>query len=76
MDFKTIIADLTRAGLTQSQIGALSGLKQGSITDLLRGRIKEPRYNAGRRLVALHRQVMRKATPPQYADTEEPRNAH
>lgn len=61
MDFKTVISDLMGAGLTQSQIGRLAGLKQGSITDLIRGRTQEPRYNAGRRLVALHKQVMRKA---------------
>ena len=54
MDWKTVI---TRAqvkhALTQPQIAALVGCSQACISDLVRGRVPDPRYSVGQRLLDL-----------------------
>lgn len=54
MDWKNIIAQAqARSGLTQPQLAQLLGCSQAHISDLARGRQREPRYSLGMRLLEL-----------------------
>ncbi len=54
MDWKTVITQAqARNGLTQTRLAQQVGCSQASITDLLRGRTREPRYSLGQRLLDL-----------------------
>jgi predicted XRE-type DNA-binding protein len=54
MDWKKIITELGAAGMTQKQIADVCGVQQCSVSDLLRGVTKSPRFEFGSRLVELH----------------------
>lgn len=54
MDWKTVITQvLARHGLTQPQLAKLVGCSQACISDLVRGRVREPRYSLGLHLIEL-----------------------
>jgi len=54
MDWKALIADLVKSGLTQKQIGEAVGLSQPSVSDLARGRVASPTWEIGEALRRLH----------------------
>lgn len=54
MDWKSIIAELMSAGVTQKEIGEEVGLKQPSVSDLARGVTAEVSWRVGEKLLALH----------------------
>lgn len=54
MDWKSIIAELMSAGVTQKEIGEQVGLKQPSVSDLARGVTAEVSWKVGEKLLALH----------------------
>lgn len=54
MDFKRILSDLQRAGLTQAEIAAACKYSQSGISDLARGATAQPRFGVGQALLALH----------------------
>lgn len=54
MDWKTVITQVQgRHNLTQPQLAKLVGCSQAFISDLVRGRTREPRYSIGQRLLDL-----------------------
>ena len=54
MNWKTIIADIQRHGeLTQPQIAEKVGCSQATISDLVNGATKQPRYPLGAALIDL-----------------------
>ena len=60
MNWQTLITELQEAGLTQVQIAEKCNSKQSTISDLLRGDGRAPRYALGASLVALHKRVTRR----------------
>lgn len=56
MNWKTLLLDLRRAGLTQAEIGQAIGLSQPAVSDLVRGRTSTMQWEAGDALIALHAQ--------------------
>lgn len=54
MDWKKLIADLQAAGVTQVQMAAHCGCAQTTISDIVNGRTRRPRYEIGAALVTLH----------------------
>lgn len=59
MDFKTVLQQIADAGMTQAEIAQKCGCKQASISDLSTGKTKQPNYQLGSSIVALHKKVMR-----------------
>ncbi len=55
MNWPQLIADLTAAGMTQTEIATECGVGQSTVSELLRGTIKSPSYELGSSLVTLHR---------------------
>ncbi len=55
MDWKKIISDLMRAGLTQKAISEKSGLSQPAISDLHTGKQRTVTWEVGETLRALHK---------------------
>jgi predicted XRE-type DNA-binding protein len=54
MDWKTVIADIQRHGqMTQPQIAEKVGCGQATISDLVNGATKQPRYPLGVALIGL-----------------------
>lgn len=64
MNFQTIIQDMQDAGYTQKQIAKLCGCSQASVSDLLTGAVKDPRYSTGATLLLVHKQALRKLRKP------------
>lgn len=63
MDWKNIIEQAQeRHGLTQVQLAELAHCTQPHISDLKAGRVTEPRYSLGARLVELASAARRKAS--------------
>jgi predicted transcriptional regulator len=63
MDWKNIIEQAQeRHGLTQVQLAELAHCTQPHISDLKAGRVTEPRYSLGARLVELASAARRKTT--------------
>lgn len=60
MDWKSVIADLQRAGYTQPQIAEACRCGQSTISEIFSGRTSQPRADLGLRLQALHRKARRK----------------
>lgn len=56
MDWKNIIAGLTRAGYSQQQIAAEVGCSQVRVCQLAKGNT-EPLYSVGSKLVQMHDRV-------------------
>ncbi len=54
MDWKKLLAELSEAGVTQTEIASECGVAQSTISDLNRGASKSPGFELGSRLVALH----------------------
>ena len=54
MDWKSLIADLAKLGLTQKQIAAAAGISQPAVSDLARGRTLSPVWEIGEKLRRLH----------------------
>lgn len=65
MDWKVLIADLLKSGMTQTEIGAAIGVSQGRIVQVAKGGATF-RYETGKRLVDLHSQRCR----PEPADAD------
>lgn len=58
MDWKNVIADIQRHGqMTQPQIAEKVGCGQATISDLVNGATKQPRYPLGAALVELLQSV-------------------
>lgn len=55
MDFKALLADLQRAGLTQTQIAEACACRQSTVSDLARGATDQPRFSVGNALIKLHK---------------------
>jgi transcriptional regulator with XRE-family HTH domain len=53
MDWKEVIAELTRLGTTQPQIAEACGCSQGTVSLLANGKTKDPRDSLGQKLRAL-----------------------
>ena len=65
MDWKSIIADLeSLPGMTRQKIAESVGLSASAIRELANRNTKQPGYDAGVRLVALHKLHVR----PEQAD--------
>jgi len=60
MDWKLIITELVASGSTQVQIAAVCGCSQATISELLRGLIKQPSYPIGEALLSMHKKHSRK----------------
>ncbi len=71
MDWKSTLAEIQEFGhLTQPQIAAIVGCGQATISGLMNGTTKEPRYSLGESIKALHLKVKAEAsteTSPQGA---------
>jgi transcriptional regulator with XRE-family HTH domain len=59
---RALLAEVRLAGLTQSDVAKALVVSQGTVSKLERGKTRELRSGAFRRLVALHRRVLRAAT--------------
>lgn len=56
MDWKKLILDLSRTGMTQTEIGREIGFSQAAVSDLVRGRTTTVQWEVGNALLALHAQ--------------------
>jgi hypothetical protein len=64
MDWKNVIADIQRHGqMTQPQIAEKVGCGQATISDLVNGSTKQPRYPLGVALVELLKHVSHGSEP-------------
>lgn len=54
MDWKTLIADLQGASMSQSAIGDAIGKSQGWVSAVLRGDYDDLKWSDGQALIALH----------------------
>jgi predicted transcriptional regulator len=64
MNWTSIILDLQNRGFTQTEIAALCGVSQASISDLATGKTRDPSFLLGETLLRVHR---RKCKPKQAA---------
>ncbi len=63
MDWKNVIADIQRHGqMTQPQIAEKVGCGQATISDLVNGATKQPRYTLGAALIDLLESVRHGST--------------
>lgn len=53
MDWQSIIADIQKRGLSQSQIAAACHCGQATVSDLSSGKTKQPNFVLGQALLAL-----------------------
>lgn len=60
MEFRKLIKDLQDLGWSQAKIGAEVGYSQGSVNDVLSGRVKQPCYDRAAKLLALHKREMKR----------------
>ena len=60
MNWKNIIADITRAGYTQAEIADFVGISQPSVCDIANGKTKRPAWEIGDGLIRLHRKAARR----------------
>lgn len=56
-----LITDLESSGMTQEEIGNAVGVTQGAISQIKNIESREPSYNVGVKLIALHRRTLRNA---------------
>jgi transcriptional regulator with XRE-family HTH domain len=63
MDWKKCITDIHARGFSQAEIAQLCGVKQNTISDLMRGKTADPRYSIGVGLKKLHERVCRYKAP-------------
>lgn len=57
MDWKQLVADIKAAGMTQEQIACEIGISVGSLSELINGKIGEPKWSRGDALIALHQKL-------------------
>jgi transcriptional regulator with XRE-family HTH domain len=57
MDIAKLIEIIQESGLTQVEIAERTGVSQGQISDILRGRRKDMVYASGKRIEALAKEV-------------------
>lgn len=62
MNWTSIIQDLLLAGMTQAEIADSCDTVQGHISDLLRGKRKQPGWSLGNKLLSLHAERCEQAT--------------
>lgn len=56
MDWKSIISELESVpGMSRQRLAEIAGLSASAIRELANGNTKQPGYDAGVRLVALHK---------------------
>lgn len=55
MDWKQLVLEIKGAGMTQEQIADFIGVSAGTLSELINGKIIEPRWSRGDALIALHR---------------------
>lgn len=63
IEWPGVIESLTAAGFTQAEIGLRCGLSQSSISELRRGRTREPYFSAGRLLLEMRDEVVKPTVP-------------
>jgi len=62
MDWKNLVADLQKAGWTQTRIAAaLGGKPQSWVADVAKGRYRDLKWTDGENLRKLHRKVLRQS---------------
>lgn len=54
MNWSQLIRELSERGVTQKEIADYCGCGQSTVSELLRGEIKEPSWSIGSALTALH----------------------
>lgn len=54
MDWKQVITDIKDSGLTQEQIAQCVGVSVGTLSELLHGKVMEPKWSKGSALLRLH----------------------
>lgn len=57
MDWKQLVADIKAAGMTQEQIATEIGVSVGSLSELINGKIGEPKWSRGDALIVLHQKM-------------------
>jgi len=60
MDWKKIIAALTGAGLTQTDIASKCNAAQATVSDLATGKTASPGFDLGQALLRLHAELASK----------------
>jgi len=53
MDFKDILEKLISSGCTQQELAAECGCGQSTLSDIITGKTKEPRWNLAKKLLDL-----------------------
>lgn len=61
MDWPQLLIELRDCGLTQDFIASAVGINQATVSDLFTGRTKNPSFETGEKLRALHKAEQRKA---------------
>lgn len=69
MDWRNLIADLIKAGCTQTEIAAACGASQASISDLYRGKTKSPSFALGNALIQLKAELVPVPIAPSAAES-------
>ena len=54
MDWNKLIVEIKATGMTQEQIADEIDVSVGTLSELLNGKINEPRWSRGDALIALH----------------------
>lgn len=54
MDWNKIIVEIKATGMTQEEIAYDIGVSVGALSELLNGKINEPRWSRGDALLSLH----------------------
>jgi transcriptional regulator with XRE-family HTH domain len=57
MDWKKIISDLSESGITQIAMAERCKCAQSTISEISKGKIKNPSFTTGFELVAMHSEV-------------------
>ena len=55
MNFQQLVTDLNEAGMSEAEIGGVIGLSQSQVHRLKTGESKHPNWEAGQKLVTLHK---------------------
>lgn len=61
MPWTVLIRELQACGLTQEEIASKVGITQPSVSALAAGKVKQPSFDLGNKLLKLHAKVTRKA---------------
>ncbi len=55
MDWKLLVDGIKSTGMTQEQIAESIGCSVGSLSELINGKVNEPKWSRGDALISLHR---------------------